>query len=102
MWEYRVSHGLLLIRSPQSASENKNLDIICVGVEYLELPRFIHGIEILGPTVEEVQKLEDIVGKNLDVSSILIIVSSGRRFPIVAARFKVYENDKDIFEDPFG
>ena len=33
LWEYRVSHGSLLIRSPKGEDVAMNIDIICVGVE---------------------------------------------------------------------
>ncbi len=101
LWEYRVSHGSLLIRSPQGAETKTNVDIVFSGVEYLAAPRILRGVEIAVPTKEEVRRLEARLGKQLTESSIVILVSSGQRFPIVAASFKVEENELDIFESTF-
>lgn len=101
LWEYRVSHGSLLIRSPQGPDEKKNVDIVCAGVEYLAAPRFLRGVEVVEPTREELRLLEQTLGKQLAASSVVILASSGQRFPIVAASFKVEENERDIFESPF-
>jgi len=99
-WEYRVSHGLLLIRSPQSAGEPTNVDIICAGVEYLAIPRFFRGIEIVGPTPAEIRSLEEILGKEISPEFVHIIASSGQRFPVVAASLKSETNELEIFENP--
>ncbi len=101
LWEYRVSHGSLLIRSPQGAETKNNVDIVFIGIEYLAAPRFLRGVEIAEPTNEELRQLEARLGKRLTESSIVILVSAGQRFPIVAASFKVEENELDIFESPF-
>ncbi|POZ50297.1 hypothetical protein [Methylovulum psychrotolerans] len=52
LWEYHVSHGSLLIRSPKSLDEATNIDIICSGVDYLSAPRFIYNLEITEPIVD--------------------------------------------------
>jgi hypothetical protein len=98
LWEYRVSHGSLLIRSPQNENTKTNIDIICSGVEYLAAPRFLRGIEILEAVPEDLQQLGKILGKPVPASSVRIFASSGQRFPIVAASFKIEENERDIFE----
>jgi len=99
-WEYRVSHGSLLIRSPKSTDETRNVDIIFAGVEYVAIPRFFRGIEIVEPTLAEVQALERKLGTDIPSNFVHIIASSAQRFSIVAAGFKVEENDLDIFESP--
>lgn len=101
LWEYRVSHGSLLIRSPQGPDSRKNVDILCAGVEYLATPRFLRGLEIVEPTLEELQSLEKKLGKSLSVSTVRIFASSGQRFPVVASSFKLEENERDIFDSPF-
>lgn len=101
LWEYRVNHGSLLIRSPQGADAKTNVDIICTGVEYIAAPRFLRGIEIAEPTLDELRKLEQTLGKPLTAASVRILASSGQRFAIVAASFRLEENERDIFESPF-
>lgn len=34
LWEYRVSHGSLLIRSPRCPQERTNIDVIFDGAKY--------------------------------------------------------------------
>jgi hypothetical protein len=41
LWEYKVSHGSLLIRSPKGPEISTNIDLVCVGVEYPAAPRHI-------------------------------------------------------------
>ena len=101
LWEYRVSHGSLLIRSPQGPDAKTNVDVICVGVEYVAAPRFLRSLEITEPTRKELRLLEQLLGKELVASSVIILASSGQRFPIVAGHFKVEENELAIFESPF-
>jgi len=100
LWEYRVGHGSLLIRSPRGPDLKTNVDIVCAGVEYLAAPRFLRGLEIVEPTLEELQLLEQKLGRSLLASTVRIFASSGQRFPIVAASFKLEENERDIFESP--
>jgi len=100
LWEYRVSHGSLLIRSPQSAGETRNVDIIFAGVEYLAIPRFFRGIEIVEATPAEIRLLEERLAKDISSKSVHIIASSAKRFPIVAASLKLEENELEIFESP--
>jgi hypothetical protein len=97
-----VSHGSLLIRSPQAENLDTNIDIICTGVEYIEAPRFLRGLEIRWARPDEIQRLGDLLGKPLLPSSACILASGGRKFAIVAASFKVDENKNDIFDSPFA
>jgi hypothetical protein len=106
-WEYQVSHGQLLIRSPKAPSTETspelftNIDLVCLGVEYLAVPRVLHGLELVEPTSDEVRHLEVLLGKKIDASNIKILASSGKRFSVVASSFSLSENDWDIFESPF-
>lgn len=101
LWEYRVSHGSLLIRSPKDQGNAKNIDVICVGLEYVSMPRFLTNLDIVGPTDVELRQIEEILGKPLPVSFVRIFVANGRRFPVVASRVKIVENETDIFDSPF-
>jgi hypothetical protein len=35
LWEYRVSHGSLLVRSPKGPDATTNVDLVFDGVEYI-------------------------------------------------------------------
>jgi hypothetical protein len=101
LWEYRVSHGSLLIRSPMGPGISENVDLVCRGVEYLSAPRHIQGLDITEATREELENLSSLLGKVVPSSRVRVISSQGRRFPIVAASFTLSENDADIFDSPF-
>jgi len=107
LWEYQVSHGQLLIRSPKApATETSpelltNVDLLCLGVDYMAVPRALHGLELLPPTRDEIRHLEVLLGKAVAPDNVKILASEGKRFLVVAARFSFSENDWDIFESPF-
>lgn len=107
VWEYQISHGQLLIRSPKApAAESSpelltNIDLVCLGVEYMALPRSLRGLELSAPTPDEIRSLEALLGKTIKVDNVKIVASEGKRFPIVASTFSMWENDWDIFESPF-
>jgi hypothetical protein len=101
LWEYKVSLGSLLIRSPKTQGLSTNIDLVCFGVEYLAVPRHIKGLELVEPSAEEVSHLSELLGKPIEASRVRLILSRGHRFPIVAASFRVSENEDDIFASPF-
>lgn len=107
VWEYQVSHGQLLVRSPKapassfSPERTTNLDIAFSGVEYMALPRIMRGVELVLAEPAELEALAEIVEHPLDVQNVMIFRSSSHRFPVVASRMAVSENDWDVFESPF-
>ncbi len=107
VWEYQVSHGQLLIRSPISPATDHaparvtNIDIVCLGVEYMCLPRFLGGVIMTRATLEEVRDIGTLLGKAVEPDATAALTSNGRRFHVVAASFVVSENDWDIFDSPF-
>jgi hypothetical protein len=48
-WEFQVSHGQLLIRSPKDANRSTNIDLIFSGVEYMDLPRHLGQLKVQHP-----------------------------------------------------
>lgn len=101
LWEYKVSHGSLLIRSPMGPDISENVDLVCVGVEYMAAPRHIRGLDLVEATPKEIKELSELLGEELQQVHVRIISSEGRRFPIVAASFRISENTDDIFKSPF-
>lgn len=95
IWEYKVSHQQLLIRSPKSESHATNLDLIFVGVDYMALPTSMNGISIVPANEEELQFASTIAGQPFQV---IVLETGGRRYLIKAAHFRVSENELDLFE----
>jgi len=67
----------------------------------MALPRAFRGLELLQPTRDELGQLEALLGRAIDSTSVKILASEGKRFPVVASSFSLSENDWDIFESPF-
>jgi hypothetical protein len=107
VWEYQISHGQLLIRSPKAPATRMspesltNIDLVCLGVEYMAVPRVLHGLELLPPTPDEIRHLEGLLGKAIVPDNIKVLASDGKRFTVVASSVSLSENDWDIFESPF-
>ncbi|AKU94336.1 hypothetical protein AKJ09_01000 [Labilithrix luteola] len=107
VWEYQISHGQLLIRSPKapatgtSPERRTNVDLIFLGVEYMSLPRVFRGLTLGQATAEELRLLEATLGNAPAPDDVRMLVSGGKRFAVVAASVDVLENDWDIFDSPF-
>jgi hypothetical protein len=102
LWEYRVSHGSLLIRSPAGPGRETSVDIICTGLEYLAAPRHLDEITVSEATQIELDRLQKILGSRFSPPlRAWALESLGERFLIVAASLKVQEHLGDIFESPF-
>ena len=101
LWEYHVSHGSLLIRSPAGPGFETSIDIICVGVEYLSAPRHLREITVSAATEVEIERLEEILGKKLLPSRVWALQGSRHRSLVVAAALKVRAHHGDIFDSPF-
>lgn len=100
LWEYRVSHGSLLIRSPKGPKADSNVDLIFVGVDYLAVPHTLEGVVVDHGTAEDVAAVDAAFGK-VASGRVFALLSQGRRYPIVAVDCQVGENDADIFDSPF-
>ena len=101
LWEYGVSHGQALVRSPRRGTTKTNQDVILVGVEYLGLPRHLRALELDDPSDAEVRLAGTLLGKVVPPEHVWVFVGDGRRHLAVAAKLIVEESDMDIFESPF-
>ena len=97
MWEYHVSHGRLLLRSPKSERVPTNLDIEFIGVEYLALPRHLVGLEVREASPAELDAFRE-VREVVAPDRLFTLTSEGLSHSVVAVSYRVTENDMDIFE----
>lgn len=102
LWEYHVSHGSLLIRSPAQPGDATSIDIVFVGVEYLAAPRHLGELAVSEATADELQTLEKVLQKKLESSHVWALASSLGRFLIVAVAIRIQEHTGDIFDSPFS
>ncbi len=98
VWEFRVSHDQLLLRSARTERHPKNVDIIFAGVDFVNLPTKLGEIEISNPTADDLRRVHVAFREDVAERDVHVIVSHGKRFVIVAAGMKVIENDLDFFE----
>lgn len=98
MWSFRVSHGVLLLRSPKGIANRANVDIRFTGVQYCKVPRHLGQIEFCVPNADELNEASSAVEKELDASQVVVIQSGKNRFIIVSAYCTIEENDLDIMD----
>ena len=90
------------MRSPKSPTQGINVDIAFVGVEYVDLPRYLRGLEIDEPTETDIAFAEDRLSKPVEANAVTVLKVNGKRHIVVAAAVTVTESDMDIFESPFA
>ncbi|MBP2000777.1 hypothetical protein J2Z69_001808 [Paenibacillus shirakamiensis] len=101
-WHYSISHGELLIRSIKSDEYDKNIDIMFFDVVYVELPRNLANIRIIGAKDDDVQYVNRRINKLVKPENIIVLLSNEIRYVVVASIMKVVENDLEMFELPFN
>jgi hypothetical protein len=98
LWDYRVSHDQLLLRSPKSETQPRNHDVIFAGVEYLELPTQLSGLALRPANSTEVAEARRRRGKPVPADRVFAITADGDCYLIIAATVREEENELDLFE----
>jgi len=99
-WEYRVSHGMLLIRSPRSETHPQNCDVMFAGVQYVALPRHLGPISIAEErSPKQLIEFESLLGREAYVSDkVFVVRTSNNDFVVIAANCMIRLTDYDLFE----
>jgi len=100
LWEYRVSHGSLLVRSPRGPAVSSNVDLVFAGVEYMSAPRHLRGVVVEHGSEEDRAAVHVATG-GAEAGRIYALISEGRRHLVAAAGLTIDENVRDIFDSPF-
>ncbi len=98
LWFYQVSHSEAIIRSPKRQLEktyDTNIDIYLGDIVYMEMPAIIQELRIINATVEDVNYLTEKSGKTVSIEKIIIFISQGKKYYVVASIIKIMENDLD-------
>jgi hypothetical protein len=97
VWDYNVTHRQLLLRSPRTDGQEKNLDIVFWGVRFMSIPTVIYDVtlQLAGPT-----EMVDVFGTNVIIGneSVYKIESRECHGIVVADGCKVLENELEIFD----
>lgn len=99
LWEYRVSHGALLVRSPKGPAAETNIDLVFTGVEYVACPRMLRGLEMAPANDEDLRRVSSEFGPVAETDQVFVLVSAGARHLVVATSCRVSENFDDIFDN---
>jgi hypothetical protein len=101
LWEYQVSHGALLIRSPKGPSAEVNVDLVFDGVEFLSCVRLLRGVEVVRAETDDLRRVSDSFGEVSDPDQVFVLLSDGVRHLVVASSLRIAEHDGEIFDSPF-
>jgi hypothetical protein len=101
LWEYHVSHGSMLIRSPRGPENATTVDLVFVGVEYVSAPRHLRGLELVDATAEDVSRATTAIGRPIENSRVYVLKVGDQRHLVVAVSGRLDENTHDMFDSPF-
>lgn len=94
VWDYGVSHGQLVLRSPGEEEGGPHLDLHFSGVEYLRLPTYLTGIRLVTAGAVE---LDEVAGAlpapRREGREIFVLSSEARRFVVVATELRIVETE---------
>lgn len=101
LWEFFVSHSQLLIRSPKGGSEERNVDIVFRGAEYISLPSHfeVHGgIEVREGAESDLSSFASLGDFSYPECRVFWVTSGPRRHVVIAAQCRVVETDCEFME----
>jgi hypothetical protein len=105
IWDYWISHSQLLLRSPddlrqpKGTSESRNIDIIFVAVDYIELPTTMSELRVtIDATTGELRNVEHAIGRAVVPDHAFVLTANGRRHIVVAGAMEVRENDLELMQ----
>jgi hypothetical protein len=98
MWDYRVSHDQMLLRSPKSEEHLRNQDLVFVGVQYLELPTMLKELALVEPKAVERERVAQVLGRSIPEDQVFVLSTGQSRFLVVAAAMRSFENDLSFLE----
>lgn len=101
-WEYAVTHGQLLLRSPSTGNDYYNIDIIFSGVKFLHLPTALNLVELV-----DGESLSDHVSLSLlkdwgSRSKVFVLRTDTQHWYVVAKRVQVRRGFDELTETPIG
>ena len=105
LFDFRLSHSQLLLRSSKTDRHENNIDIIIFDVQFLEMPISFWGILIEDQTDVYIDNTQFVKYKKYietDSSRIFSIKTKDNIFHIVASYLKIYENQLEFHETSLG
>lgn len=102
VWEYEVSHGSVLFRSPMDAGHETNVDLIFDKVTYFACPSRLPELELVAADPQDHARVEREAGAFQAPQRLFVLAVQGRRHLVVAASCRVIEHLADPLSSPFA
>ncbi|WP_440135274.1 hypothetical protein [Chitinophaga sancti] len=105
MHDFHISHSQLLIRAAEDTGNGfRNVDIIFMGVHYVQLPPSFAGLTIQESSFEESNILYPSVKKFLSYPSshLFEVITEDTSYYVAAGICMVYENELSLNESSVG
>jgi hypothetical protein len=64
LWDYKVSHKQLLLRSPRTPTIATNIDIVFWDVSYIAISTILNGLTLAKASLDDVGAVEKATGLN--------------------------------------
>src|SRR5215471_40987 len=87
LWEYWVSHSMVLFRRPAGESTKENLDLVFADVEYFEAVTMLEGVSIEEGSPVEFAELRARIPGLSDRGRLFVLTTRGTRLRIVASEW---------------
>lgn len=102
---FQISHSEMIIRSSKHDAlsgqyYNCNVDVYLGGVQYFDIPCRINGLSFKKPSSEDIAYLCDKTDVSVSEENVIVIVSNGKTYYIVASVISVSENTLSEMELP--
>jgi hypothetical protein len=101
VWDYAVSHGMLLIRSP-GEGEQSTIDLVFHGTQFMSVPRHIGEMSVHDGDANARLVLASLWPNFTDKDEVFVISCDGANHYVVAAGMKVTEHHNGVFWNAFG
>lgn len=98
-WYYTTSHRQALLRSVGKDGDD-NIDIYFGDVSYLEIPTDIDGFEIIPPSQNDKDYINNKLGF-ISCDKLTVLVHEHQKYYILSSDVKIMRNNLSFFELPF-
>lgn len=105
LWYYQIIHSEAIIRSNKSKTvedAKDTIDIHVKNIQYFEVPYIFRGLEIKSANKDDIVYIRHKMNQSILPEQIMVLLSEGRRYYIVADDFQVYTSNLDYSEMPIS
>ena len=98
---YQVSHGEMILRSDKDdIAHSHTIDIYFGDVKYMEIPSELNGIRFRRANENDIRYLKSKKISDITEDEVVVIISNGTEYFVVASLISILENDLSYMELP--